>query len=53
MRVAGTCTLDSTAKLKLNPEDRAVVSPGRPRTEVTAAAKPAATGEVCRATATL
>jgi hypothetical protein len=98
VRVAGTCTLHSTAKLKLSQEDRgvevefevdenragttwsvvmnrngsrvvsrkattrapsgsfearAVVSPGRPRTTVTAVAKRAATGEVCRATATL
>jgi hypothetical protein len=98
VRVAGSCTLRSTAKLKLSPEDRgvevefevdenrvgsrwkvvmnrngsrvvsrtattrapsgsfetrAVISPGRPRTRVTAVAKRAATGEVCRATATL
>jgi hypothetical protein len=98
VRVAGSCTLRSTAKLKLSPEDggveaefevdenrvgkrwnvvmnrngarvlsrkattrapsgsfevRAVLSPGRPRTTVTAVARRAATGEVCRATATL
>ena len=98
MRVAGTCTLRSSAKLKLSPEDggvetefevnenrvgktwsvvmnrngsrvvsrkavtrapsgsfevRAVLNPGSPRTTVTAVARRAATGEVCRATATL
>lgn len=98
VRVVGSCTIRSTAKLKLSPEDggveaefevdenrvgkawrvvmnrngarvfsrravtrapsgsfevRAVLSPGSPRTTVTAVAKRAATGEVCRATATL
>lgn len=96
--VAGTCTLRSSAKLKLSPEDggvevefevdenrvgktwgvtmgrngtrvvsrrattnarsgsfevRAVVGAGSPRTRITAVARRAATGEVCRATATL
>jgi hypothetical protein len=98
VRVAGTCTLRSSAKLKLSPEDggvetefevdenrvgktwsvvmnrngsrvvsrravtrapsgsfevRAVLNPGSPRTTVTAVARRAATGEVCRARATL
>jgi hypothetical protein len=98
VRVAGTCTLRSSAKLKLSPEDggvetefevdenrvgktwsvvmnrngsrvvsrkavtrapsgsfevRAVLNPGSPRTTVTAVARRASTGEVCRATATL
>ena len=98
VRVAGTCTLSSSAKLKLSPEDgrvevefevdenrngkkwgvtmkrngtrvvsrsavtrapsgsfeaRAVIAAGSPRTTVTAVARRAATGEVCRATATL
>jgi hypothetical protein len=34
-------------------EVRAVIAPGSPRTRVTAVARRAATGEVCRATATL
>ncbi|MGE0027130.1 MAG: hypothetical protein AB7O78_05625 [Thermoleophilia bacterium] len=98
VRVAGTCTLSSTAKLKLSPENgrvevefevdenrngkkwgvtmkrngttvrsrsavtqapsgsfevRAVIAAGSPDTKVTAVARRAATGEVCRATATL
>jgi hypothetical protein len=98
VRVAGTCTRSSTAKLKLSPENgrvevefevdenrngkrwgvtmkrngtrvvsraavtrapsgsfeaRAVIAAGSPRTTVTAVARRAATGEVCRATATL
>ncbi len=98
VRVRGTCTLSSTAKLKLSPEDgrvevefevdenrngsrwgvaltrngtrvvgraattrapsgsfeaRAVIGAASPRTTVTAVARRAATGEVCRATATL
>ena len=98
VRVAGTCTLSSSAKLKLSPEDgrvevefevdenrngkkwgvtmkrngtrvasraavtrapsgsfevRAVIAAGSPKTTVTAVARRAATGEVCRATATL
>jgi hypothetical protein len=98
VRVAGTCSLRSSAKLKLSPEDggvetefevdenrvgktwsvvmnrngsrvvsrkavtrapsgsfevRVVLNPGSPRTTVTAVARRAATGEVCRATATL
>ena len=98
VRVAGSCSLSSTAKLKLSPENgrveaefevdenrvgktwhvtmnrngarvlsrnattnarsgsfevRAVISAGNPRTKVTAVARRAATGEVCRATATL
>ncbi len=98
VRVRGACTLSSTAKLKLSPEDgrvevefevdenrngsrwgvaltrngtrvvsraattrapsgsfetRAVIAAGSPRTKVTAVARRAATGEVCRATATL
>jgi hypothetical protein len=98
VRANGTCTLSSTAKLKLSPEDgrvevefevdenrngktwgvvlkrngsvvrsraavtrapsgsfetRAVIAAGSPRTTVTAVARRAATGEVCRATATL
>ena len=98
VRVAGSCTLASTAKLKLSPEDgrvevefevdenrngkrwgvvlkrngttvrsrsavtrapsgsfelRAVIAAGSPSTKVTAVARRAATGEVCRATATL
>ncbi len=98
VRVAGSCTLRSSAKLKLSPEDggvevefevdenrvgktwgvtvnrngarvlsrkavtrapsgsfevRTVVNPGSPRTTVTAVARRAATGEVCRATARL
>ena len=98
VRVNGTCTLSSTAKLKLSPENgrvevefevdenrngkrwgvvlkrngttvrsrsavtrapsgsfevRAVIAAGSPSTKVTAVARRAATGEVCRATATL
>ena len=98
VRVRGACTLSSTAKLKLSPEDgrvevefevdenrngsrwgvaltrngsrvvsraavtrapsgsfeaRAVIAAGSPRTTVTAVARRAATGEVCRATARL
>jgi hypothetical protein len=98
VRVNGTCTLSSSAKLKLSPENgrvevefevdenrngkrwgvslkrngtvvrsrsavtrapsgsfevRAVIAPGSPRTKVAAVARRAATGEVCRATATL
>ena len=98
VRANGTCTLSSTAKLKLSPENgrvevefevdenrngskwgvvlkrngsvvrsraavtrapsgsfesRAVIAAGSPRTKVTAVARRAATGEVCRATATL
>lgn len=98
VRVAGTCTLSSTAKLKLSPENgrvevefevdenrngtrwgvtlkrngatvrsrsavtrapsgsfevRAVIAAGSPSTKVTAVARRASTGEVCRATATL
>ena len=98
VRVSGTCTLRSTAKLKLSPENgrvevefevdenrngktwtvvmnrngnrvvsrkavtrapsgsfeaRAVLAAGAPKTTVTAVARRAATGEVCRATATL
>ena len=98
VRVSGTCTLRSTAKLKLSPENgrvevefevdenrngktwnvvmnrngnrvvsrkavtrapsgsfeaRAVIAAGAPKTTVTAVARRAATGEVCRATATL
>jgi hypothetical protein len=98
VRVAGRCTLGSTAKIKLSPEDgrieaefevdenrvgktwgvvmkrngarvlsrkattnarsgsfevRVVVSRGTPRTTVTGVARRAATGEVCRATATI
>ena len=98
VRVRGACTLSSTAKLKLSPEDgrvevefevdenrhgsrwgvaltrngtrvvsraavtrapsgsfeaRAVIAAGSPRTTVTAVARRAATGEVCRATAGL
>lgn len=98
VRVRGACTLSSTAKLKLSPEDgrvevefevnenrngsrwgvalsrngnrvvsraattgapsgsfeaRALIAAGSPRTRVTAIARRAATGEVCRATATL
>lgn len=98
VRVAGACTLSSTSKLKLSPEDgrvevefevdenrngkrwgvvlkragdvvrsrsavtrapsgsfevRAVIAAGSPTTKVTAVARRAATGEVCRATATL
>jgi hypothetical protein len=98
VRVAGTCTLSSSAKIKLSPEDgrvevefevdenrvgkrwgvvlkrngkvvrsrsavtrapsgsfevRAVIAHGSPRTKVTAVGRRAATGEVCRATATL
>lgn len=98
VRVAGTCTRSSTAKLKLSPENgrvevefevdenrrgstwgvtltrsgdrvlarsattrapsgsfevRALIAPGTPRTTVTAVARRAATGEVCRAVATL
>jgi hypothetical protein len=98
VRVAGTCSLSSTAKLKLSPENgrvevefevdenrngktwnvvmnrngarvvsrkavtrapsgsfeaRAVIAAGTPKTTVTAVARRAATGEVCRATATL
>ena len=98
VRVAGSCSLSSTAKLKLSPENgrveadfevdvnrvgktwhvtmnrngarvlsrnattnarsgsfevRAVINAGSPRTKVTAVARRAATGEVCRATATL
>jgi hypothetical protein len=98
VRVAGTCTERSTAKIKLSPEDggvevefevdenrvgkiwsvvvnrngtrvlsrkattnarsgsfevRTVVSRGTPRTNVTAVARRAATGEVCRARASI
>jgi hypothetical protein len=98
VRVTGTCTLSSSAKLKLSPENgrvevefevdenrngkkwgvtikrngtrvlsrsavtrapsgsfeaRAVIAAGTRRTTVTAVARRAATGEVCRATATL
>jgi len=98
VRVAGTCTDGSTAKLKIKPDNgrvevefevdenrngkkwgvqmkrngsrvlsrsavtrapsgsfevRAVIAAGSPRTKVTAVARRAATGEVCRATATL
>lgn len=98
VRATGACTLSSTAKLKLSPENgrvevefevdenrngsrwgvvlkrngavvrsraavtrapsgsfeaRAVIGAGSPRTKVTAVARRAATGEVCRATATL
>ncbi len=98
VRVAGTCTDASRAKLKLKPDDGRVevefevdenrngsrwgvtlkrngtrvlsrpavtrapsgsftvetrIAPGSPRTTVTAVARRAATGEVCRATATL
>ncbi len=98
VRRAGACTLSSSAKLKLSPEDgrvevefevdenrvgsrwgvvlrrngtvvrsraavtrapsgsfevRAVIAPGASRTAVTAVARRAATGEVCRATAVL
>ena len=98
VRAAGTCTLSSTAKITLSPEDgrvevefevdenrvgkrwgvtirrngatvrsraavtrapsgsfevRAVIAPGSPSTRVSAVARRAATGEVCRATATL
>ncbi len=98
VRVRGTCSASSTAKLKLSPEDggvevefevdqnrngkrwgvvltrngtrvlsrsavtrapsgsfevRDVVSPGSPRTRVTAVARAAGTGEVCRAVAVL
>lgn len=98
VRVAGTCTQRSTAKLKLSPENgrvevefevdenrngktwgvvmnrngtrvasrkavtrapsgsfeaRVVIAAGTPKTTVTAAGRRAATGEVCRARATL
>ena len=98
VRAAGSCTLRSTAKIKLSPENgrievefevdenrvgktwsvvvnrngtrvlarkattnarsgsfevRTVVSRGTPRTNVTAVARRAATGEVCRATASI
>ena len=98
VRVTGTCTLSSSSKLKLSPEDgrvevefevdenrngkkwgvtlkrngtrvlsrsavtrapsgsfeaRAVIAAGSPSTTVTAVARRVATGEVCRATATL
>jgi hypothetical protein len=98
VRAAGSCTLRSTAKIKLGPEDgrveaefevdenrvgktwsvvmnrngarvlsrkattnarsgsfevRAVVRRGTPRTKVTAVARRAATGEVCRASASI
>ena len=98
VRAAGSCTLRSTAKIKLSPEDggvevefevdenrvgktwsvvvnrngsrvlsrkattnarsgsfevRTVVGRGTPRTNVTAVARRAATGEVCRASASI
>lgn len=98
VRATGTCSLSSTAKLKLSPQNgkveaefevdenrngskwgvtmkrngsrvlsrsattirpsgsfevRAVIAAGTPRTTVTAVARRAKTGEICRATATL